>query len=386
MLKYFVFFIVFVLFPVTVNAEKIYSDEYYYFGDNDVLYPFIDENDYIIKTYSSDIKLEEIKGRTLISETPYVYKEFGVRYIVLNGFKFINSTFLREIEIFNNDELISYTYKCSMCGGDMSFNLNNGIYYEDISKPMYASFTMLIDLGDYYNPDSFEFVFTFANPKEENINVKYNLWMLKDEPNEYLSISKYDDAIIYRNDKFVSDFSTDLYKSFSFFLEDKDIKNKVYDRILFSDTFYNNSFYELIVNKTYIYQDKLFKYYKIVSDNSEKIVSIKKDIGSENINSKSNNIDDFDYVSSDYYDVDIVSVDEKNDNVVINDINKKEKTYDVEIKESNNLSDNIYVVKPYYDIKLPFVFGIFLVLISIMIFAIYKLKKESWYVRYWHGI
>ena len=129
MLKIFSFLIPFFIFISVVDADRIYSDNYYFRGDNDVEFPFIDDNRYVINTYQSNVKLDESADRVLLSETPYIYKTFGVRYIILNGFTFINSTYLREVEIYNNNEKINYTYRCSMCG-TMRDSLNNGIYYE----------------------------------------------------------------------------------------------------------------------------------------------------------------------------------------------------------------------------------------------------------------
>lgn len=53
-------------------------------------------------------------------------------------------------------------------------------------------------------------------------------------------------------------------------------------------------------------------------------------------------------------------------------------TYDTfYLKESIiNLSNNVYFIKSYIDINLPIIFGIFLMLIFLMVYALYKLKKE----------
>ena len=44
------------------------------------------------------------------------------------------------------------------------------------------------------------------------------------------------------------------------------IKTAVYENIFVSDLYYDNSFYELVSGKIYIYQDKLYLYYREIFD------------------------------------------------------------------------------------------------------------------------
>ena len=358
----------FMITPTFVNAEKVYTKEYYFEGRNPIDYPYKSE-EFKMNIYQSEEKLEEHKDRILLKEeNDYIYNSLSFRYIVINGFEFDIKPHLSEVEILNNNELVTYTYTCTRCYGPAITNLNNGRYYADVDRSTYSDFTMTIDLGNIYNPDDIDIIVSFTNPLRDIINTKYNIWFLKDKPNNVERETTFGDAVIYKNHLAVNENKQEEYTNFPIDITEEDIINKAYDNPVSSKEEKITTFYEFVKGKTYTYQDKVFKYYKIVN-NDKKIIKEKI----KNTNSI-NKLDNNHVESNNAYKIVDISYNDNYKN------QKKESTLSKEkitIKEDmSKLSNNVYKEKSYIDINLPIIFGIFLMLIFLMILALYKLKKE----------
>ena len=149
MKKYFIILtFLFMIIPTFVSAEKVYTKEYYLEGENPSEYPYKSE-DFKLITYESKEKLNEYNDRILVIENDYIYNSLSFRYIVINGFEFDIKPHLSEVEVLNNNELVTYTYTCTYCYGPVTTNLNNGKYYADVDRATYSDFTMVIDLGNH---------------------------------------------------------------------------------------------------------------------------------------------------------------------------------------------------------------------------------------------
>lgn len=372
MKKYFIILtILFMIIPTFVNAEKVYTKDYYLEGENPVEYPYKSE-EFKISTYESKEKLDEHSNRVLLEEKDYIYNSLSFRYIVINNFEFFLRAYLSEVEVFYKNELVPYTYTCSYCFSAAKTNLNNGIYYSDIDMSTYNEFAMIIDLGDTYNPEDIDLVVSYTNALEDIIHTKHDIWFLKDKPINVEKETKFSDAVIYKSYLSLNENKKDKYSNFFVDITENDIMNKVYDNTVYSKEEKTSSFYKLVNGKTYTYQDKLFKYYKIVNNDKKIIKEKSKSTNSINkINNKNISSNDiYKYVDISYNND---YINEKKDNIPT----KEKQTIKENSEEMSNLSNNVYNKKSYIDINLPVLFGIVLMLIFLMILALYKLKKES---------
>jgi len=366
-MKLFMCLIVFMMMsPIIVFADnnRIYTDKYYSAYDNPSEYPY-KSDEFVQKIYMSEEKKKTGADRKIINETEYVYNSLSFRYVVINGIIPTTNTYLSEVEIFNNNSLVPYTYSCTNCYGNIQTNLNNGLYYDDIDRPMFGSFTMVIDLGEVYNPDNIKMTITFANPNKEKMDTKFNIWMLKNYPSEVNETSTFDDAVIYKNNNILNSNEEDTHKSIFLSITEKDIVSKVYDNKVYSDTELNNLFYELVTSKTYTYKEKFYKYYKVKE-------SIKKGV-SRNQNNNNQIINRLEEASTNN-DSSKLKVTDKLDNSKKSDTNKNE-CFDYNKGKLMNESDDSN--KSFISIWVPAFFGTFLVLLFISVYAFYKLKKEK---------
>lgn len=381
MKKYFIILtFLFMIIPTFVNAEKVYTKEYYLEGENPVEYPY-KSDDFKTNVYQSKEKLDEHSDRVLLEEKDYIYNSLSFRYIVINNFEFFLRAYLSEVEVFYKNELVPYTYTCSYCFSAATTNLNNGVYYSDIDMSTYNEFAMIIDLGDTYNPEEIDLVISYTNALYDIIHTKHDIWFLKDKPINVEKDTKFSDAVIYKRYLSLNENKKDKYSNFFVDITESDILNKVYDNTVYSKEEKTSSFYELVNGKTYTYQDKVFKYYKIVNEDKKIIkekIKKKKSTKSTNGINNLNNLNNKYLESNDIYKyVDITNDDDYISEKKETATSKDKITLKVTRGDMPKLSNNVYKEKSHIDINLPILFGIFLMLIFLMILALYKLKKES---------
>ena len=134
--------------------EERENGEYYVKGQNNSLYPYIDEEDFITTNWSewTDSAPNEEEGRKIKTREVYYYQEMKkVRYIHFTDIRGSNSRLnINEIIVSNNNEPISYTIYCEGCNNDFYEKITNGIITFEDSYILEDGY-LRIDLNDYYH-------------------------------------------------------------------------------------------------------------------------------------------------------------------------------------------------------------------------------------------
>ncbi len=134
--------------------EERENGEYYVKDQNNSLYPYIDEEDFITTNWSewTDSAPNEEEGRKIKTREVYYYQEMKkVRYIHFTDIRGSNSRLnINEIIVSNNNEPISYTIYCEGCNNDFYEKITNGIITFEDSYILEDGY-LRIDLNDYYH-------------------------------------------------------------------------------------------------------------------------------------------------------------------------------------------------------------------------------------------
>lgn len=142
-----------------IYKEQIVEGNYYIEDENPTYLPFVSKDNFVETEYSTwdKIKPEEKSNRDILEKTIYEYQEMiGVRYIQMYAIHGSNGGLrIREIEVYNGDEKIDFTYACEECIGSENV-LNDGMLNEELFLNNDSGW-MTIDLNGYYALDNISF-------------------------------------------------------------------------------------------------------------------------------------------------------------------------------------------------------------------------------------
>ena len=151
---------------VEVERRYIYYNEYKNYGGyypedkNDLIYPFIDKEDFILSSYSPwEMTITEgVKNRIFEEKTIYEYADMKeVRYLHLYNVSGSYGAFrLSELDVHVNGIEIPYTSICNNCNIYFNDFINNGKIDENMSV-IYNGGSVSIDLGNYYKIEQIDF-------------------------------------------------------------------------------------------------------------------------------------------------------------------------------------------------------------------------------------
>ena len=260
--------LIFVLlfFPVSVFAKEIYSNEYYYEGENNSNFPFKSDI-YIEQDFDYSLnKPDEKLNRVIYESEVKGYKSLEkVNNIVIRKLSsdFTNIFRLTEIKIYYRDKPISYKSICIECSGFAEFNFDNNIN-NDTDGYLTTFSVLYLYLDDYYNPEDLRVDLTFYM----KVPFKFSMYWYKDFNRKTTNIQNQElyDYIIFDEDVAVNNFNASNFyiNTFSYKLNDKNIINCKWD----SNVVLNKDFKYYIEDNVLVYKytDKLFKYYMVVED------------------------------------------------------------------------------------------------------------------------
>lgn len=372
--------LVVLLIPVSVNASKVYTKNYFIEGENPKEYPY-KSKEYIIKSNTSEVKPEEKKNRKVEEETSYGYNQMSIRYIVINNFSLTTNTYFSELEIFNKEEKLSFNYTCQNCYGNIITNLTNNIYEKDLDRPIMSSLKIVIDLEKNYKPQELKFITSFSNPNEEKFQSGYDIWLLKEKPEITTEHQKFPSSLVYKRPLNINKEKTKSYYTFENLILEENILTRIYDEeITYFKEKQTTDFHKLKDTKIiYNYQDTLFKYYKEIKSKKKKVIKCSKLITKK----KSNNHIFKRIINNNY------SPQRKATHLTYETQKPKSNNQQKQVKktistkssknkiDSNKLSNNLLTKATNIDTKIPIILGIFVVLLLGIVYTLYNLKKEK---------
>lgn len=215
-----IFLILLLLVPSLVRAEEIKTQsekerryKYYYYvneydeklvreGENDSNYP-LRSNIYAYEKELTTSKEKPKYEEDIISEKVLTkYQEAKkVRYIRLDDITSNYALNLQEIEVWNNDEKLSYTITCSNeCSGNLTKTIQNGIQsgeYNYIDKGV----NIKLDLKDEYFPDDLTLKIYVQSAHEKTLDFKLTLNQTGNQLDSYYQENKNDTLTYYKEIK-----------------------------------------------------------------------------------------------------------------------------------------------------------------------------------------
>lgn len=371
-----------ILIPQTVNSQnitKIYAEDYYIENENPKEYPYKDEESFIIKEYQTEEQKEEKPGRVITEKTKYGYEQLLIKYIVINGFKFENNIYLSELGIYEKEEnqKINYHIECTSCEEEFSSKLKDEKLNENL-ETIKKGLTITIELEKEYNPENLEITLHLKNEKNIKNTIGYELWYLDFKPEIVRYTSKYNNGIAHKSEIVVT--YQNIYQPVNTNINNENIKNKRYnDQIIYLDEKKESEYYNLKEEKNYyIYQDKLFKYYKIEKNKTseeklkEKPKHKYKKITNKEKTIKYDNTIPTNLIVTKKAQEEPIKTKEKNNN------QKKSEDKKQIIQEKEIILSNNKIIKPTKSNKvLPITLVIFLLLLLLMVLTLRSLKKEQ---------
>lgn len=269
-MKYLKFIIlaIIVLIPCTANAqekEKIFSQEYYYEGENPIEYPY--KSDISKKKVSEEIydTKEEKPNRTFEEVNTYEYQGLG-KVDRINIRQTSSSDFnIKNVRVFYEDEEISYSYICSDC---YSYALGTFekefIYNQDKTIENNAKVELI--LQEEYDPSKLRVELEISKTNDLS-RIQVVFYQYKRE-NRYMikgTISPSSEYIYFD----INTLENDIEK---LTLKKENIIKPFYEEETFkSDEKLDKDFYkEVSVSTKYRYIDQLYLYYKLIDKEDDK--------------------------------------------------------------------------------------------------------------------
>ncbi|NLL44144.1 MAG: hypothetical protein GX247_00550 [Mollicutes bacterium] len=242
---------------------KILGD-YYIEGENNPNFPLIDYEDFIVTSFSewSKTKPEEKLNRLINERTLYEYQDMKeVRYIHLSNLQgSYGSLRISEIEVYVDNNKISYSYYCEGCNSDFKDHINNGKTIENMSYINNNGY-LRIDLNNYYSID--------------RINLKLYLFDVGTTTKKYdikITREKNLNSTSYLEKKVSLNFSCEKLSEiipFTYNYLNMNITNlEWYEKKESLDYIESTPTRKVNPIKEYQYQDKLYRYYKLEKEYS----------------------------------------------------------------------------------------------------------------------
>ena len=237
------------------KEEKVFTD-YLFEGENPKEYPF-KSKETITKKYEEDKKPQDKPNRIIIKEeqTNNYKKLKKVNRMVI---KFKGEPLLYQLEIYEKNQKIKYTYSKYNPKIYESIQNNNFIYFErilldtldlelpheinplDITIKLYIQKENDFEMTTYLYPKEMTEKYDSQNPKHETYYIKNNINITYQNRDDEMDIKKIQ-------------------------ITKQDIKTYNYDgdTITTKDELAQNIYHKISTTTKYTYQDTLYKYYKI---------------------------------------------------------------------------------------------------------------------------
>lgn len=380
--KIIIVFVLLTINPLSIkaeNIEKIYTENYYIESENPKEYPNKDNEKFIIKEYRSEIKLEAKPNRIEDEKIEYGYNELLIKYIIINSFKLENDIYLSEIIITNKKEnkKVNYQLECTSCEENLKEYLKDEVINEN-QETIKKGLTLTIELEKEYNPKNLEIEALIKNKDNSANTIGYEIWYLDFKPEIVKYTSKYNNGIAHKSEIVTINNGME-HQKVKTNINEENIKNKRYsEKIIYLEEKQENSFYDYIEERRYyLYQDKLFKYYKTKrqeKNNEEvKIKTNKKIKNKEKEKIKKKNL-----ITNQELKI------EKQNKIKLEQVNKKTNQENKKTEEKNLIQKKEIILsynkitKQTKNNKVPhIILVILLVLLAIMLKTIRSLKKEQ---------
>lgn len=259
---------------VSVQEEKRYrwyhlnelESKYFIEGENNINYPNIDLNDYIVNSFTdwSFDKPKLLKNRVIEERNVYKYQDMKqVRYIHLTNVEgSYGALIIPEIEIIAKGFDINYSVTCEECSSEFNDTINDD--NKNINTPFIRNGGSLhIDLRAYYDIDEIEINLYIYDEgtHEKRYNISFTPYP-ELTPNyvSYEYVGNFTASGIYQSNKITHRYD----------LGNLIIANPEYEEEKISLNYLEETptrKVELV--KQYRYQDKLYRYYNNLKDYSD---------------------------------------------------------------------------------------------------------------------
>lgn len=242
------------------KETKVFTD-YTIEKENPKEYPF-KSNEQIIKEYETETKPEEKTNRIIKEETYNNYRKIkNIQRVVL---RFIGEPLLYQLEIYEKDQKLEYT-----------FSKNNPKKYESIKDNNFKYFERILlsslDLELDHEVNPFDITIKLYISKENNFNM-YTYLYPKEMTEKYEQENPLHENYYIKNTTNISFETIDNEMEIKTIkISEQDIKTYRYDdeEITTQDELDKNIYHKISTTTKYKYQDTLFKYYKIEKEYQE---------------------------------------------------------------------------------------------------------------------
>lgn len=319
------------------------TGDYFLINENPSSYPYLDESNYIIKSFTDwDYFIPEEKiNRVVESKDIYQYREMKeVRYIHFNNFLGGNNRLnITEIKVMAGDNVVNYSVYCEGCNNNFNTYVNNFIVHEVKSHVSLDGYIRL-DLNDYYPLDSLKvYVYFFDDTTfEKRISIYYT----RDEELQFDGNTNIYAHNLVRS--FFTHKSNDEIHELVFDINFVLFKNPEFTELKYSEHPVNSS-KTRSVNKTklYRYQDTYFYYYDLIKNYLDGYYESNPDY----IKDENNYIDYLIYQTRDrlIIDKDIII---NNDNITVDDFIKSTSSYEI-LGDIDYSKNGVYQIKVLFD-------------------------------------
>ncbi|MDD2203119.1 MAG: hypothetical protein PHT75_02785 [Bacilli bacterium] len=239
------------------TEAKIFSNDYYIENENNLEYPNIDKNKFIVTDFSewNNVNPPPKKNRIIELKPARRYRTFKpVRYIILNNFDGSGeSFFINELSIFYEHRELDIEVICTKCAPDFPTAVKDGKY--STNSFIEEGGILTIDLGSYHSVEKLLFEmfvhYKIKNNKKFDFYFKESLLSDKNSGSKRIILD-----ITSNNSQRPIDFLLNFDSTYDY---DFDFGNWVYIEGALNTTFYRQMQYLTL----YRYKDIKYQYYKM---------------------------------------------------------------------------------------------------------------------------
>lgn len=249
------------------NLNKIKGD-YYIYGENSSLFPYIDEFDYIKTEFSewNDNSPKLQPNRIIENREVYYYQDIdNIRYIHLDKFLGGNNKLnINEIKVFSDENLIDYEVYCDGCNIEFNDYINNGNIYQENSYIDINGYLRL-DLLDYYDLKNLKIELYFTDYTNEE--KRYEINTSKDQNFSSNMFTYVLERMFFKHNS-----NTEVVKK-EWKLADILFKNPTFqDKVLSLDYIESSKTRKVFKANQYRYFDTLYQYYNLEKKYSKQLL------------------------------------------------------------------------------------------------------------------
>ncbi len=237
------------------KIEGTYSIE----NNNNIAFPYIDRNDYIIKefpTYSIE-KPALLPNRIIEEKMFYRYRHiYPIKYIhIMNVHSDFGKFGISELNIFIDNEKVDYNFNCGYCSVGFGTYINDNNIYQD-NVYIGLDKTLTIDLNGYYDANRIKIDMYLYDPllALKQYEIVFSPYPAVTRPQYFY---KKNISYFFTNNIFE-------VKLFSHKIDQSWLKDVEWSDWNYSENYIGSSFsWEVEPQLLYRYKDTFYRYYKI---------------------------------------------------------------------------------------------------------------------------